>query len=154
MRLEFVVNGKPRPGGSKRSFRHPSTGRIIVTEDSDNKNWRAAVAEAGARAMAIEGDELLTGPLHVSFTFVRPRPAGHYGTGRNAGVLKDSAPNYPTTRPDVLKLARAAEDALTGQVWRDDAQIVDEHLAKVWGEPERCEIVVVTLATSRLAVAA
>jgi Holliday junction resolvase RusA-like endonuclease len=46
------------------------------------------------------------------------------------------------TRPDVLKLARAAEDALTGIVWRDDSQIVHETLAKVYGEPERLEVAV------------
>lgn len=46
----------------------------------------------------------------------------------------------PATRPDVLKLARCAEDSLTGIVWRDDAQIVEEHLFKYWGEPARVEI--------------
>ena len=35
--------------------------------------------------------------------------------------------------PDVLKLARGVEDALTGIVWRDDAQIVNESLNKVVG---------------------
>ena len=141
--LRFTVYGKPKPGGSKRSFRHPQTGQIIVTEDSDNKNWRSQVAQAGALRMSYDGvRDLLTGPLHVTFTFVRPRPASHYGSGRNAGTVKQSAPAFPTTRPDVLKLARAAEDALTGQVWRDDAQIVDEHLVKVWGQPERLEVLV------------
>jgi Holliday junction resolvase RusA-like endonuclease len=40
----------------------------------------------------------------------------------------------------VLKLARAVEDALTGVVWRDDAEIVAEGLAKLYGTPERVEI--------------
>lgn len=146
MRLEFEVFGKPRPGGSKKSFRHPYTQKIVTVEDADNRNWRAAIAEAGARALiGAGGSSLLEGPLRVSFTFVRARPAGHYGTGRNSGILKASAPAFPATRPDVLKLTRAAEDALTGQVWRDDAQIVEEPLRKVWGSPERCEILIETL---------
>lgn len=39
--------------------------------------------------------------------------------------------------PDVLKLARGVEDALTGIVWRDDAQIVNESLSKVVVAPPR-----------------
>jgi Holliday junction resolvase RusA-like endonuclease len=138
--VSFTVYGVAKPGGSKRAFKHPHTGRIIVTEDSKNRNWRQDVANAGRAAMWPQ--EPWLGPLVVEFVFFRPRPKGHYGSGRNAGVVKASAPGRPATRPDVLKLARAVEDALTGIVWRDDAQIVDERLVKVWGEPERVEIVV------------
>src|SRR5207244_637695 len=81
----------------------------------------------------------LTGPVVIHFTFYRQRPAAHYGTGRNSGTLKASAPVYPTTRPDALKLARGVEDALTGIVYRDDAQIVEERLFKRYGRPG-CEV--------------
>jgi Holliday junction resolvase RusA-like endonuclease len=138
--VEFVVYGVAKPGGSKRAFRHPHTGRIVVTEDSRNRSWRQEVAEAGREAFG-PGDPW-TFALAVEFTFYRPRPKGHYGSGRNAGVVKTSAPAWPGTRPDVLKLARAVEDSLTGIVWRDDAQIVDERLCKVWGEPERVVITI------------
>ena len=74
--------------------------------------------------------EPLTGALSVSFTFFMPRPKGHFGTGKNAAALK---------------LARAAEDAMTGIVYRDDAQIVLEHIAKAYGSPARVEIKVNTL---------
>lgn len=138
--LRFSVIGVAKPAGSKRGFVNPKNGRVIITDDSKNKPWRQEVAGAGAVAM---GDaELFLGALAVTFTFVRPRPRGHFGTGRNAGVVKASSPAFPVTRPDVLKLSRAAEDALTGIVWRDDSQIVDERLLKVWGAPERLEVVV------------
>jgi Holliday junction resolvase RusA-like endonuclease len=48
--------------------------------------------------------------------------------------LKPNAPKYPTTRPDALKLARAAEDALTGIIWTDDAVTVDLTIKKRYGE--------------------
>jgi Holliday junction resolvase RusA-like endonuclease len=142
--LIFTVFGKAKSAGSKRAFVHPASGRAIVTEQVNNKSWKQEVATAGAlaRIRAPWGDELLLGAVAVEFTFYRPRPKGHYGTGRNAAVVKDSAPPAPTTKPDALKLARAVEDALTSILWKDDAQIVDERLRKVWGEPERCEIVV------------
>jgi Holliday junction resolvase RusA-like endonuclease len=138
--VSFTVYGDAKPGGSKKAFAHPSTGRIIVTEDSKNKPWRQQVAGEGMRQFKTLPPLFGDGPLAVEFTFYRPRPLSHYGSGRNVARLKDSAPAVPTTRPDVLKLARAVEDALTGVLWRDDSQIVDERLRKCWGEPARVEI--------------
>jgi len=139
--LAFTVYGQAKPGGSKRAFLNPKTQQIVVIEDSKNKPWRAEVVAAAAYAMDNCGiaDPLL-GPLAVELRFYRPRPKGHYGSGRNSGVIKASAPAYPTTRPDVLKLARLVEDAMAHVVYADDAQIVDEHLLKLWGSPERCEV--------------
>lgn len=140
--LAFTVLGHPMPGGSKKGFVHPHTKRVVIVEDSKNKPWRNAVAAAGLQARREAGFEITNRPLHVEFTFYRTRPLSHYGSGRNATNLKTSAPDYPTTRPDVLKLARAAEDALTDVIWTDDAQIIDETLHKRWGVPERVEIVI------------
>jgi Holliday junction resolvase RusA-like endonuclease len=43
-----------------------------------------------------------------------------------------------------LKLARAAEDALTQVIWRDDSQIVSEVLLKVYADsnPARLEVTI------------
>jgi Holliday junction resolvase RusA-like endonuclease len=71
-------------------------------------------------------------------TFYTPRPAGHYGKRG----LRPGAPTRPTTRPDVLKLARAVEDACTGIVWRDDSQIVDEVLSKWFADTHGIGVVV------------
>lgn len=139
--LAFTVLGRAQPGGSKRAFKHNQTGRIIVADDNTKaKPWQAVVAAAGHEAM--NGRELLDGPLIVTFTFYTPRPKGHYRTGRNSRLLRDSAPRYPVVRPDVLKLSRAAEDALTSVCWRDDSQIVDELLFKRYGEPARLSVVI------------
>lgn len=76
------------------------------------------------------GRALITGPVTLRVTFVRPRPAGHYGrTG-----LRPSAPAHPTVRPDLTKMLRALEDALTGVVWRDDAQVVHLDVVKAYGD--------------------
>lgn len=145
--MAFVVHGEARPGGSKRAFPIRKNGRIVkiaTVEDAKGvKEWRGSVAAVAAEAM--NGRGLLTGPIEVRLTFYRPRPQGHYGTGRNAALVKASAPAFPATRPDVLKLARAVEDALSGIVYRDDAQIVEELLRKRYGEPARCEIEVFLL---------
>ena len=137
-RFRFTVYGDVEPAGSKRAFVHPGSGRAIVTDANKKaKAWKGRVAQVAGENF---NGELLTGPLDVCFTFYRPRLASHYGTGRNAGSLKESAPAYPITRPDALKLARGCEDALSGVVYRDDSQIVDEVLRKRWGSPARVEI--------------
>lgn len=141
MPIEITVHGKAEPGGSKKGFptkrRNGSLGVSIVDANPNAKSWKRLVANAARKQY---WGPQLESALSVTFTFYRPRPKGHYGTGRNAGIVKDSAPDYPTTKPDVLKLARVAEDALTGVVYRDDAQIVDEFLRKRYGEPARVEI--------------
>jgi len=81
------------------------------------------------------GRELLSGPVQVKVEFVFPRPKAHFGTGRNAGSLKASAPSYVSTTPDLDKLARALGDALKGIVLRDDSQIAWLNIWKVYGEP-------------------
>ena len=100
--------------------------------------WRLQVAQAAGEAM--NGDELLDGALELSVIFTVPRPKGHYG----ARGLRPSAPEHPTTRPDVTKLLRAVEDACTGIVWRDDSQVVAQHAYKEYGEPARASVSVKT----------
>ena len=141
--IQFTVFGHAMPGGSKKAFVHPAHGRAVIVDASNNKSWRQEVSLAAREAMGrAESTDPLRCALSVSFVFYRPRPKGHYGSGRNAGIVKESAPAFPTTRPDVLKLARAVEDSMTGIVYGDDSQIVDERLVKRWGSPERVEIVV------------
>jgi crossover junction endodeoxyribonuclease RusA len=72
-------------------------------------------------------------PMEVVLTFYFPRPQSHYGTGRNAHILKPSAPDYPTKPPDIDKLMRAIFDGATDAgLWLDDAQVVDVHAIKMW----------------------
>jgi Holliday junction resolvase RusA-like endonuclease len=129
--LTFWVPGIPQPGGSKRGFFNHKTGHVIITEDAKrSKDWRASVSQAASQV----AKEMLTVPLKVRFDFVFPRPKGHFGTGKNAGVLRKTAPAFPAGRPDVLKCSRSTEDALTGILWRDDSQIVTEMLTKRYGD--------------------
>src|SRR5262249_32312629 len=118
-----------QPGGSKRGFANKRTGRVIITDANPKAvNWKAAVSLVASKVMA--GRPPLDGPLYVIFEFHMPRPKGHFG----AKGLRKSAPQYPKIKPDVLKLARSTEDALTGIVYRDDALIVQEDLRKFYGD--------------------
>lgn len=147
--VHFTVYGAAQPAGSKKGFVNRKTGRVIITDDAKrSRPWKSEVTAAAIDAMTFHGDEgtsgllpPLDGPLLLELTFWVSRPKGHYGTGRNADKVKPGAPWAPTVKPDLLKLARAVEDALTGVVYRDDAQIVTETLQKAYttGQP-RTEI--------------
>jgi Holliday junction resolvase RusA-like endonuclease len=124
----FFVVGVPQPGGSKRGFYIPKIKRVIITDaNAKAKPWKDSVA-----GQAVETYKLppVEGPLELTVIYYLPRPQGHFKTGKNSNELRASAPRYPEKKPDVLKLTRSTEDALTGILWRDDSQIVNEKIYK------------------------
>lgn len=134
--IVFFVEGKPQPAGSKRAFVIKNTGRAIVTDaNPKSRDWKIDVQHAASIFRDDMEGNLFQGPILLALYFFLERPKGHYGSGKNAGVVKAAAPRYPTGKPDVLKLARGVEDALTGMIWRDDAQIVAERLFKRYAAP-------------------
>lgn len=151
--ITFTVLGEACPAGSKRAIpiyrKGPDGSRelvmrangspVIAVADANpkSKGWKQEVSRAARHAYC---GELIDGPIKVTLQFFRPRPKGHYGTKGLNGKGRESI--APTTKPDVLKLARAVEDALTGVIWRDDSQITVEVLTKSWGEPARVEILI------------
>lgn len=147
--LSFVVYGEAAPAGSKRGF--VRGGRVMITDASArSRPWKAQVTDAAIEAMGftLVADKdgkvipMFDEPVVVAMTFHVARPKSHFGSGKNAGQVKASAPTRPTTKPDLLKLARAVEDALTQICYRDDSQIVDERLSKWYGDPPRVEITI------------
>jgi Holliday junction resolvase RusA-like endonuclease len=116
------ANGVPVPQGSKTAFRHSKTGRVVMLDANKNlADWRALVTARARSAWGVDRPPLEV-PVVASVVFYLPRPKGHYGTGRNAGVLKPSAPLHPGVKPDLDKLVRSVFDSLTvAGVWRDDA---------------------------------
>lgn len=124
--FEVTVYGAPAPQGSKSPKRNKHSGRIQMVESSKYvKPWRDDVVGASLRARG-RGWRPLTVPLAAEMIFTLTRPKTHFGTGRNAGTVRPSAPLLPAGVPDLSKLARSTEDALTtAGIYRDDALVVD-----------------------------
>jgi Holliday junction resolvase RusA-like endonuclease len=138
--LDIFIPGIPKPGGSKRAFKHRHTDRIIVTDDAKgNADWKRDVKVFAHMAHPAPP---LDGPLAVSVVFIMPRPKWHFGTGGNSGKVKSSAPMHPTTKPDATKLWRSTEDALTGVLWLDDAQVVEQSVKKIYGDTPGAQVTV------------
>jgi len=139
--IEITIYGHAEPAGSKTKTQYG-----VRDSNPRSKVWKEEVRREAARILASDvNSKLLDGPLRVRFTFYRPRPKGHYGTKGDLNAAGRRA-THPTTKPDTTKLIRGVEDALTGIVWRDDSQIVQQAGAKKWGEPERVHIQIELLA--------
>ena len=125
--LTCIIPGTPQQQGSKRNV----GGNRFIEANKNLAPWRAdAIAYLQAEW---RGRGPITEPVSLDVAFDFARPASHYGTGRNAGVLKDSAPGGKATAPDLDKLCRALGDALTQSgVLRDDALIVEWVARKQW----------------------
>ena len=131
--LVFNVKGIPAPQGSKK---HVGNGRMVEMSKK-LKPWRAAVIDAATHAIGAIGLfddwEPYTGPVHVTVEFRFTRPASHYRTGRFSHLLRDDAPDFVITTPDVDKTCRSTLDALTqARVITDDKLVARLIATKVY----------------------
>lgn len=136
--ISFTVAGIAVPQGSKAVNR--ATGRMFESNKGNLMPWRQDVI---AQARQAHHDDPILGPAYVTLRFSFRRPKSHYGTGRNAGVVKLSSAAEHITKPDIDKLTRAVLDALTiAGIWRDDAQVCDLTVKKVYSATPGVEITV------------
>lgn len=122
--LSLYVPGTPAPQGSKmarpiyrgRGATKVFTGKVAQVESSKSRvnEWRADVRQACTDAW---GDRPpLDGPIELFVEFVRKRPTS---------APKSRTP-AATTMPDLSKLIRSTEDAITSAgVWADDARVIE-----------------------------
>ena len=113
----LTVVGVPQPQGSKTAY--VRNGRAVVTEGRTSAarenvaEWRRAVSDA-ARAWVAKHDHAPWDcALEAEFGFWFSRPSS-----------LPKREQYARRKPDLSKLIRAAEDALTGIVYVDDARLV------------------------------
>lgn len=115
--LEIIVYGLPATQGNHRVSR---AGAIYETT-KNHKPWREAVKWAAREAFGNGVRPIIPGPVMVQMTFTLPKPK--------------SAPKrrvtLPDRKPDLSKLVRSTEDALTDVcAWEDDARVVSIQAAK------------------------
>lgn len=121
-RVIFFAGGIPAPKGSLRHFRPKGCDfDVTVNDNKRTKSWQDTVATAAREVWG--GAAPVNTAVRISCLFRFPRPAGHFGSGRNAGLVKPSAPSLHTVKPDLDKLCRAVGDALKGVVYVDDSRV-------------------------------
>ena len=123
--LTFTTPGVPRPQGSMTTWRDGG-GKTRTRYRPNVYEWRGLVTAAAATARVEAGDLCFReGPVRLLCVFRTPRPKSHYRTGKYAGELKESAPQWAVGGGDLDKYVRAIGDSLTDAgVWSDDGQVV------------------------------
>jgi Holliday junction resolvase RusA-like endonuclease len=140
--VRIDVRGMPRPQGSMQMRALPNGG-ATGTYPAAVWHWRHQVQQAVAEV--VEQSGRFEGPVELRLGFDLPRPLGHFGTGRNAGTIKASAPPHPAVMPDLDKLIRAICDSITDAgLWRDDSQVCSIQAGKRYTTKEPGVYVTVT----------
>jgi Holliday junction resolvase RusA-like endonuclease len=138
MLLTIDIDGDPK--GQPRPRATTINGYTRMYEPKSIKPWKTAVTLAAKKAMRDQGQQKpIEEPIAVTMLFEMPRPKSHYGTGKNAHKVKQSAPIAHTSTPDLDNLEKAVLDALTRcNVWRDDSLITSIKACKLYGERGGC----------------
>ena len=103
--VTFFVSGCPRPKQSFRYSRHGGGYTPAIV-----KAWQNEVAWAAKQEMI--GDDMLTGELYVSMTFMLP----------------------DRRKRDLDNLSKGVLDAMNGIVFEDDRHVVELHLRKQYSK--------------------
>lgn len=125
--ITFTVHGKAIAKGSMRAFQPKGMSRPVLTSTAKGlKAWESDIRGELQSAMKLNHPDivraLFDAPIAVGLRFHMMRPK------------KPKNKHYPTTKPDIDKLARAAVDALSSVLFRDDAQVVALEVRKVYAE--------------------
>jgi crossover junction endodeoxyribonuclease RusA len=134
--IRAVIPGHPAPKGSLKCVGGPKgRGHRLVEDNARTGPWREKIAGWLRKEWPADRRAADRQPVGAEVTVSIERPAGHYGTGRNAAVLKASAPRYPVSHAtgDVDKHARLTLDALQDAgVLPDDCIVVELNVRKAY----------------------
>jgi Holliday junction resolvase RusA-like endonuclease len=134
-RMSATIPGKPMTWSRVRV--NTRGGKVLFFPPDDRKQrmgeialfWRAAKHERIAKPAKVA--------LRCEFIF--DRPDNHFGTGRNAGVLKDTMryqrPGAGKNGGDLDNLVKLVKDALNHVAYEDDSQIAELQATKRYVEP-------------------
>ena len=141
MRLEITVPGEPVAQGRPRGFYRPGIG-VRMYDPGKSRSWKgmAQVHMREALAAAGAGSPLFAaGPVELLVVAVFTCP-------RSQWRKRDPLQRRPkATRPDGENIAKAVQDAGTGILWLDDAQVARLVVEKVYGAQEEAPMVHLTV---------
>ena len=136
--IKLIVLGEP---SAQARHRHFSRGKFTGTYDPSKDKKESFVSILQSQAPK----EPISTAILLELTFAMHRPKSHYGSGKRAECLKDSAPEYHTGRPDIDNLQKFVQDSLNKVFYRDDSLICKIISEKVYSDVPRTEIILTTL---------
>jgi len=135
--IYLQVPGEPQGKQRARTFYDRRVGRVVSKTPEKTKNYETFIRELFA--VKYEGFTPLAGAVKIRLNIYRGIPRS---TSRKQAEKMEATLVRPTTKPDCSNVLKAVEDALNGLAFRDDSQIVDEHVWKYYSRTPRVEIYV------------
>ena len=120
--ITLFVQTKPRP-----QQRHRSNGRFQY--DPSAKEKKAFIDQVKNRVPKVAPGNR----IQMQFTFCYKRPKNQYRSKNKKKILKDDAPLYKTSVPDIDNLCKFYMDALQGYFYKSDSQVSTISAEKIYG---------------------
>lgn len=132
MTFKFTVPGKPQP---KQRPRFTRAGRPYTP--SETVLYEQAVQEAFKESGGAEFE----GPVKAYITLFFEIPKSYTKKRRAACEINEERPTGKN-HGDCDNLAKAILDSLNGIAYKDDSRVVSLEVHKLWGYPERAEVII------------
>ena len=115
------------PVGKQRA-RYAKRGNYVQAYTPEKtRTYETLIKEAGIQAMG--GGEPLETPVTLYLYIRMPIPKS-YSKKRTEACLNGS--EQPIKKPDASNILKSVEDGLNGVVYKDDSQIINIHVTKVY----------------------
>lgn len=135
MMITFKVDADPV---GKQRARYAKRGNFVQTYTPDKtRNYEALIKEAAIQAMG--SNEILETPVNL-YLYIRAPIPKSLSKKRLEACLNGS--EKPIKKPDASNVLKSVEDAMNGVVYKDDSQIVNIHVTKVYASVSGIDVCV------------
>lgn len=161
--IKLIIPGEPKAQERHRSVIMPRKNAVVLealnkTNGKTEKFYRKKdlfmhnydpswkVKKCISRMIGALAPEIpLTGPVRVDRFYYFAYLKSHYGTGKNAGKVKASAPVHKATEPDIDNFDKLLFDVLNGLFVKNDGQIALGAQGKFYSTVPRTEVFITPL---------
>jgi len=135
MQIHFQVEGDPRGKGRPRFGRFGKFTRVYT--DKQTQDYENLIKFFATEAMG-STDPLET-PVSV-YLYIRHGVPQSYSKKRTEACL--SGLEKPCKKPDIDNIAKTYLDAMNGVIFKDDTQVIDLHVKKVYSAAPGVDVMV------------
>jgi Holliday junction resolvase RusA-like endonuclease len=133
--VTFKVDGDPV---GKQRARYAKRGNFVQTYTPDKtRNYESSIKEAAIQAMG--SNEILETPVNL-YLYIRAPIPKSLPKKRLEACLNGL--EKPIKKPDASNVLKSVEDAMNGVVYKDDSQIVNIHVTKVYSSQSGIDVCV------------
>lgn len=120
--------------------RYSGRGKFVRVYDPKNtKQFKQAVKAYISGYMIEHNISRFETPLVVTFVFYRNVQKS---VSKVEKLRRLNGIHPPDVKPDLSNYLKSVEDAFNGVLWKDDSQIIGEHIIKLYSEQPRIEVVI------------